>query len=158
MGFSEKRARSWGGAMKEYLDANPSVPARSTPAIAPPAPTGVNRGLFVRVSGWRPPSLNELMRGSIARRIALGKSSRQTIADACNGLPRAIGKRCVSLMIEWPSGQRRHDPDAFWKALGDGLTDARQLVNDSYEWVRWGGVLYARADTLATTIFIEEIG
>jgi hypothetical protein len=90
-----------------------------------------------------PPSLNRLMRGKLRTR------------DAAT-VP-AAGKRRVSLVLVYPRGRKLHDPDSFFKAVGDGLVRAGLLVDDGPGWVEWGTVRYARGEHESTEIILEDL-
>jgi hypothetical protein len=72
------------------------------------------------------------------------------------GVPRAEGKRRVSLEIHLGPRQRGGDPDAYWKSTLDALVSCGALVDDRKEMVDLGEVTYLRAKTRATVIILEE--
>lgn len=113
------------------------------------------------IAGFRPPSLNRLMRGKIKDRIRLSREARDRIALAarlaCVG--RADGvKRRVSLEITLAGRQRPLDVDAVWKAILDGMTHSGLIVDDSCRWCALGEVWFLRGETTSTKIILEDVG
>ena len=110
------------------------------------------------IPGWRPATLNELLSGHWRKAARLKKQDAEIIAAACwmARLPKAAGKRRVSLRLTLPPRQRRWDKDALWKSLLDGLVKAGALVNDSPNWCEPGEVVYQRGDRLVTEIILED--
>jgi hypothetical protein len=106
-----------------------------------------------------PPSLNRLMRGKLRTRMRLGGAwawmVRLFARDAATA--PATGKRRVSLVLVYPRGRKLHDPDSFFKAVGDGLVRAGLLVDDGPGWVEWGTVRYARGTNESTEIILEDL-
>jgi Holliday junction resolvase RusA-like endonuclease len=89
--------------------------------------------------------LNELLR-SVKGRIRLKRRDRDLVLVACRNvsLPPATGKRRVSLQVTLGMGQRRADPDAWWKSLLDALRHAHAIVDDGPRWCELGPVEYTR--------------
>lgn len=90
----------------------------------------------VRVEKWHPATTNQLMK-SVGARIRLKKRDRKVIGDFLRveaRVPMAAGKRRVGLKIHLEPGQRRADPDSYWKSLLDALVAHGLLKNDSPEW------------------------
>jgi hypothetical protein len=113
----------------------------------------------VFVDGWRPASLNELLRGGPWGAHRLKRRDREYVALFANlaRVPRATAKRRVSLRITLPKGQRRWDGDALWKSLLDALVHAGLLKDDNPKWCQIGGVEYLRGTTLSTAILLEDL-
>lgn len=103
-------------------------------------------------------TVNELLR-SVKARIRLKRRDRQWLALACRaaGVPRATGRRRVSLTLVYGPRARRHDPDGFWKSVLDALVKAGALKNDSPGWCELGEVLYVRGKRAAMRILIEDV-
>jgi hypothetical protein len=129
--------------------ARAKVPAE---AVAPPA-------AYRLEIPATPPSLNRLMRGRIRDRIRLGKSWRFAVhlAFHLSGIPRATGRRRVTLSVTWGPGERSIDPDNLNKCLGDSLKTAGAIRGDSYRWVTWGEAVYRRGPTARTVVVLEDV-
>jgi hypothetical protein len=110
------------------------------------------------VPSWHPSTVNALMR-SVRGRIRLKKQDREliTVYARLAGVPRAEGRRRISLNITLGPGQRACDPDAYWKSLLDGLVVAGLLVDDNRNWCELGEVRFDRGPARATTITLEEL-
>lgn len=74
-----------------------------------------------------------------------------------SGIPRATTKRRVSLQLIYGKGERKHDPDAFWKSVLDALVHAGALKNDTDRWVEVAPVVYGRAERRETIITLEDL-
>jgi hypothetical protein len=111
------------------------------------------------VDGWRPASLNELLRGGPWGAHRLKRRDREYVVLFANlaRVPRAAAKRRVSLRITLPPKQRRWDGDALWKSLLDACVRAGLLKDDGPKWCELGGVDYVRGKALSTTIIVEDI-
>ena len=78
------------------------------------------------------------------------------------GVPKASGKRRVSVTILQPASTpgRMPDPDNLLKSLLDALVQAGMLVDDSSKWLTQGKVEILREPTVAaleTVIEFEDI-
>jgi hypothetical protein len=111
------------------------------------------------IDGWRPASLNELLRGGPWGAHRLKRRDREYVVLFANlaRVPRATAKRRVSLRIVLPPKQRRWDEDALWKSLLDACVLAGLLKDDDPKWCELGGVDYVRGKALSTTIIVEDI-
>jgi Holliday junction resolvase RusA-like endonuclease len=146
----EKLARANGG---KILRVNP-----------PPEPryAGANLGSgpwVIVANDWLPPLLNQLMR---KRRRTAMRSAKQCKDDLGalllkQPVPEATGTRRVRLEVTFPKGRIRPDPDAFAKALLDGLKHWKLIVDDSYEHVEYAPPVYWLGDRLRTEIHLEDI-
>jgi hypothetical protein len=74
---------------------------------------------------WRPALLNELMR-SVKDKIHLKKLDRKMVCTYAwqAKIPRATGKRRVSLHVTLGKGMREFDNDAYQKSLYDAMKHA----------------------------------
>src|SRR5208337_5025788 len=84
------------------------------------------------IPNWTPSRLNELMRNRW--RCAELKRQDTTFVIAYSriqGIPKATGKRRVTLEITFGKGTRAGDPDAYNKSLLDALVNASLLVSDT---------------------------
>jgi hypothetical protein len=113
----------------------------------------------VRIAGAICPTLNALMRGKLRARMALEAGWRAVVAHAATaaGVPRATGKRRVTIRIILGARRRGADPDAFFKASGDALKAAGMLVDDSRKWVEWAPTEYEPGAQDGTVYVIEEV-
>jgi hypothetical protein len=155
------------GCTRDQIDAgDPNLARRATPsgaAVRQPAPLpggmGLARGIFLELVGDRPPSINEVTKTGVRAGIRIKRKFFEAISVACNGLAPATGRRRVTIQIELPPGRKRLDEDNVRKYVHDGLKNAKQLVNDSPDWVEAGPIrFFQRAGRLATTIFLEDLG
>ncbi len=71
-------------------------------------------------------------------------------------IPKALGKRRVSLEVVITGRQQETDPDALWKSCLDCLVHARLLVDDSPRYCELGAVAYRRDGEPGTTVVLEE--
>lgn len=124
-----------------------------------PQPLTVTGRWEVVVPLWRPASLNELLAAGPYGANRLKKRDLEFVRVYAwlAGVPRASGPRRVSLEITVPKGQRRWDPDAFWKSLLDALVRDGKLVDDGPKWCLNGPVSYVRGEELLTKIIIEDV-
>jgi hypothetical protein len=110
------------------------------------------------IEGWHPCRLNELL-GCWQRRARLKRADRQLVTGyaVMQRIPRATGKRRVSLLLTLAPGQRGADPDAYWKSLLDALVHAGLLLDDSRQAVELGPVRFARGPAAATEITLADM-
>lgn len=112
----------------------------------------------VFIPQWRPASLNQLMNGKLRDRMRLKKSDRQIISFYCCRLPKATGKRRVTLHVVLGKRMNEYDYDNAWKSLLDGLVKCGALVDDRAEYVEQGALTYSRDwDKWGTHIVLEDI-
>lgn len=106
-----------------------------------------------------PPTLNSLMRGKRRDRIRLSKEFRRAVglAALADQIPRATGKRRVTITVILGPRQRGADPDAFFKSTGDALKHAGLLMDDDRHGVEWAPVQYERGEHPACRITLEDI-
>ena len=165
MSFSRKQFGSLVGEdrAREALGLPPSKTKRKTKPR--PEPTklechvGEESGKHtLTIIGWTPTPLNQLL-GNHWKAHRLKKADREVIiwAQHCVRLPTAVTRRRVSLQIVFGKGQRRCDPDAYWKTVNDALVHAKLLVNDNPRWCQLGSVDVSREETAATRILLEDI-
>jgi hypothetical protein len=85
---------------------------------------------------WRPALLNELMR-SVKSKIRLKKLDREMVWGSAleQKIPKATGKRRVSLHVTLGKGMREFDYDAPWKSLNDAMKHAGLIVDDSCQYL-----------------------
>ncbi len=112
------------------------------------------------IPGWRPALLNELVGWHWTRVHRRKKADRDAIRAAAleQGVPRATGKRRVSLWVYLGFRQRTFDKDAPWKSLLDGLVQAQLLVDDNSRYVLQGTVEFHRdRDEPRCEIVLEDL-
>ena len=93
---------------------------------------------------WHPTPLNRLFGSHWATASRMKKADAAIIAIYCRAIPKATGKRRLSVEIVLKPKQRRCDPDAYHKSLCDALVKAKCLVNDSSHYVELSPVQYER--------------
>lgn len=116
----------------------------------------------INIPNWRPATLNSMSSSNHwAKRAKLKKIDRQMVAAYASGLPKAEGKRKVTIEISHGKGQRMCDPDAFYKSTLDALVHCGMLVDDSDKYVKLGDVEQHRANKhikkAGTIITLEDI-
>jgi hypothetical protein len=114
--------------------------------------------IWIPILGWRPAAVNEFK--SVKAKIHLKQRDRAIVCEAArlSGLPKATGKRQLSIFLRVPKGQRRWDEDAFWKSTQDACVHAGLLVNDSPVWMRLGTMKYdPERGPLRTTLILEDL-
>lgn len=89
----------------------------------------------------------------------LKRADRNLVAGYARmaGIPWAMRRRQVDLMITLGPRQRGADPDAYWKSLNDALVKAHMLVDDSRQWVRLGPVEFERGPERSTMITLRDL-
>lgn len=114
---------------------------------------------FVRIDGWHPARLNELLNVHWATRHRRKRADANIIACSVHGadVPRATSPRSVALEIILAPGQRAADPDAYWKALLDGLVKCGALKDDSRHWCQLGPIAFVRGSRAATVIRLANL-
>lgn len=112
----------------------------------------------VFIPQWRPASLNQLMTGKLRNRMRLKKSDRYIITFYCCRLPKAQGKRRVTLHIVLGTRMNAYDYDNAWKSLLDGLVKCGMLIDDKPGLVEQGALTYSRNPAeWGTRITLEDI-
>ena len=109
---------------------------------------------------WRPALLNELMR-SVKNKIHLKKLDREMVcAYAWQAkIPRATGKRRVSLHVTLGKGMREFDVDAWQKSGLDAMKHAGLIADDSSKFVEIGMLTFSRNwIKWGTRLTIEDVG
>jgi hypothetical protein len=109
------------------------------------------------IDRWRPPSKNELFRGTLQRRMRLQKQAAEMVAAYGMAVPKATGPRRVSVRFVYPKRQRMHDVDAFFASLLDALTSAGLIAGDAQNQVSLGPWTLERGSVQSTIITLEDI-
>jgi hypothetical protein len=136
------------------------MPARRSAVLLPDAPPGDTGPWEVTIPDWHPLSLNQMI--GFNKFVVTRRKHKDAglVGAAClmAGVPRATGKRRVTLTIVLGPRQKGRDPDAFHKSTCDSLRSCGALVNDSKEWVELPPVRYERAMRRSTRITLEDVG
>ncbi len=89
----------------------------------------------IHLTNYRPPRTNELYRAKFRGRMALEKECKQFVAFYGSHVPKATGKRRVSMVVTLAVRQRMPDADEqCLKAVLDALVADQLLVSDRREW------------------------
>lgn len=133
---------------------------KSKPASSP-APGRVvvpeGRRWEIVLPGYHPVTLNRLLGCHWAIAAKRKKLWMRAIGLFSAHVPRATGKRRVSLKVTLAPRQRAFDPDAPWKATLDALVRLGLLTDDNRQGVELGLVLFERGTEKATTITLEDM-
>jgi hypothetical protein len=107
---------------------------------------------------WHPKTINQLLR-RVRTRIRWKKIDRNVVSGYCylNHFPVATGPREVRLTIVLGPRQRAADPDAYQKSLGDALVQAKMLIDDNRQYVRWAPTEYERGPERATRVELIDL-
>ena len=86
--------------------------------------------------------------------------TRCAVGVACfaDGVPRATGRRRVSIALELPAGRTAPDHDNLLKTLWDALTACGAIVDDSPEWIEGGGYTIEIGEKVLTVVTLEKVG
>lgn len=97
--------------------------------------------------------------GHWGSRTRLKSADREQIGTALKvyGVPKADGKRKVSILIVLPKGKRACDPDALHKSLLDALVQSGGLVNDSKDWMSFTEPVFAKGPYLCSFITLQDM-
>ena len=109
------------------------------------------------IDGWRPVSLNHLLKSHWAKRGRRKRHDRDMVAlhALAQRVPQATGRRRISVLVE---GIRRlPDPDNLLKSLLDAAVACGLLVDDSGEWCELGDIEVTRGKTDRTVITLEDL-
>lgn len=124
-----------------------------------------NVGVHVlTIPNFVPATLNQLL-GNWRKRARLKKLDREMVATYARlqEIPKATGKRRVSLRIGWGDGKagrrkgggRRPDPEAFWKSVNDSLVSCGLLTDDNEHGVELGPVEYVAGERRTEVVLTE---
>ena len=113
---------------------------------------------------WRPVTLNALLGCKLRERMRLKKQDRDfvTCYFRASEIPKATGKRRVSLELFLARGQKERDPDSMWKVLADSLVKCGALVDHTNEYVEYGYVMHHRnhktgPQIVGTMIILDDV-
>ena len=134
-----------------------AVPAGQPGTSTGPAARGTS--YVVLIPDWHPTRLNEIRgrHAMVAHRRR--KADTQFWRAYCHlaGVPKAKGKRRLTLTIGTDKGKQAGDPDAYWKLLLDSLKGLQLLVDDSSKWVELTPLQVSPGTGKATTLIIQEL-
>ena len=110
------------------------------------------------IPNYRPPYINQLMRGHLRTRMLLEHECREMIAAyaAVQQIPKATDKRRLSVTVTLSGRQRAGDADCIWKGLLDALVACGLLRGDRCEDVELGPVTFSRGER-QTRIILEDL-
>lgn len=113
----------------------------------------------ITIPAWRPARDNELMSRHWRTKHKLKSFDAEIVAVYAKreNIPPALGKRRVSLEITLACRQKKADPLAYAKSLLDALVRCHMLIDDSAQFVVWGGVTYSRGDSPSTAIVLDDL-
>jgi hypothetical protein len=111
------------------------------------------------IERWLPCRLNQLVGCHWGTRSKRKRFDREVIAVEAlvQRIPKASGKRRVSLVLTLAPRQRAGDPDGYWKSTLDALVCAGLLVDDSRQWCALGAVRFERGNSRRTAIVLEDV-
>jgi hypothetical protein len=111
------------------------------------------------IDNWHPARLNSWDGRHWSARARAKKNDAAVVALLAlqQGLPKAVGKRRVTLRLTLAKGQRAGDPDAYWKSLCDALKHARLLVDDNRQHCVLEPVVFERGPRRKTVVTLEDI-
>lgn len=114
--------------------------------------------LKLAIPGFQPATLNELLRGW-RQAAKLKKRDRRVIGmyAMIAGIPKATGKRRVTLTIILGPRQRGADVDAWWKSTLDALKHCGAITDDDRHGVELAPVRYERGPERGTVIELEDV-
>ena len=109
------------------------------------------------IDGWRPVSLNYLLKSHWAKRGRRKRRDRDMVAlhalSQC--VPQATGRRRISVQVEGMGPLP--DPDNLLKSLLDALIGCQLLVDDSGAWCELGTIEVVRGRADRTVITLEDL-
>ena len=111
------------------------------------------------ITGWRPHLLNHFANRHWAVRREMKANDALRLLVECQNqeIPRALGKRRVTLVWILGKGERAPDADGCWKSLLDGLVHAGRLRDDNPQWCELAPVQYRREAEKGIEITLEDI-
>ncbi len=99
------------------------------------AAAGAPKRYEISLPNYRPPRTNELFRAKMRGRMALERECKQFVDFYGSHVPKATGKRRVSMVVTLAVRQRMPDSDEnCLKAVLDSLVACSLLVDDSRVW------------------------
>jgi len=110
------------------------------------------------IHGWIPARLNALI-GNRRKAGRLKRADRQRVAVEAmfQAIPKATGRRRVTIEITFGKGVRSGDPDAYFKSTLDALVHAGLLVGDTIRGVEIATPVFRRGEKSLTVIRLEDV-
>lgn len=119
-------------------------------------PEGIRRFQLV-IPGWRPARTNELLSNRFkAGRLKKRDRTRIAYYARSQGIPKAKGKRRITLRITLEGRQRKVDQDGYWKSTLDACVKAGLLIDDQEQWVELMPLEYDSGES-KTIIILEDL-
>jgi hypothetical protein len=111
------------------------------------------------LGGWQPTRLNVLLRLHWGARLRALRGDADVVAAEAfrQGVPKAAGKRRVSLTVRHRKGVAAPDPDSLWKGLLDALTACGLLLDDDPAHCELGPVGYEVAPRRGLVVVLEDV-
>ncbi len=113
----------------------------------------------LEIAAWRPFTDNQLINCHWRTKHKRKDSDKEFVACYAHlqRIPKATGKRRVSLEIVLVGRQKETDPWAYLKSLNDSLVSCGLLVDDTARYVEFGGTVYSRGKEAMTTIILSDL-
>lgn len=108
------------------------------------------------IPDFLPCTANQLL-ARVGSRPRLKRGDRDLIAWYGAWIPRATGKRRVSVVFCYPPRQRMRDCDAMHKSLLDALVKTGLLVDDHPKWCELGPWSSERGERRQTMVMLEDV-
>lgn len=110
----------------------------------------------ITIPNYKPHSLNEFVGKHWRVGYDLKNECKQLVKTYCKNLPKATGKRQVSMHIVLGPRARKLDADNAWKLILDALKFAGMLVDDSPDYCVTTEPTYSRGEK-ATIIKLVDL-
>lgn len=111
------------------------------------------------LDAFQPHRLNVLLRLHWAARNRALKGDADVVAAEAfrQGIPKAAGKRRVSLTVRHGRSVKAADADALWKSLLDALVKCGLLLDDDPAHCELGTVGYETAERRGLVVLLEDL-
>lgn len=112
----------------------------------------------LKIPNYTPPLLNELMgHPMLAHQLKRECADMVAVYRVVCDVPKAEGKRRISLRLSgWPRS-KFPDPDGCLKAILDALTLSGLLIDDKQQWCELGDVQFVRSRDRETVVILEDL-
>lgn len=115
----------------------------------------------ITIPNYRPPRSNDLFRARMRKRMGLERECKQFVAYYSRDVPKAAGRRRVSMHVWLAVRQQLPDcEEDCLKAVLDGLTACGLIIDDSRRWCECPRTVFTK--TLLrqprTVITLEDLG
>lgn len=104
-------------------------------------------------------TVNQLYAGHWGRKAKLKRRDRDIVGIAVKvaGVPRATGKRRVSIHLTMGYKMRTPDPDGIYKSLLDSLVQCGALLDDRKETCEITPPTFGRGKVAETVVVLEDV-